>query len=113
MSSEDPPIPRVPDVTDPQPRTPLTEDFSTGTANDPALEGATEPTRLTVDGETVRVDSGETLLDAIESVGADVPALCHYDQSDEIGPAASVGPASSRPTGTGSFRRVASRPRRD
>ncbi|MFC4440120.1 MULTISPECIES: formate dehydrogenase subunit alpha [Natrialbaceae] len=86
MSSEETPIPRVPDVTDPQPRTPLTEDFTTGTANDPALEGATEPTRLTVDGETVRVDSGETLLDAIESVGADVPALCHYDRSDEIGP---------------------------
>ncbi|WP_076610198.1 formate dehydrogenase subunit alpha [Natronorubrum thiooxidans] len=85
MSSENP-IPRVPDVTDPQPSTPLTEDFTTGTANDPACSGADGRVQLTVDGRSVTVDPGETLLDAIEAAGADVSALCHDDHSDEIAP---------------------------
>ncbi|MDQ2051738.1 formate dehydrogenase subunit alpha [Natronolimnohabitans sp. A-GB9] len=87
MSSENP-IPRVPDVTDPQPSTPLTEDFETGTANDPEPAGATEPATLTVDGRSVTVDPGATLLDALEEAGVadDVPALCHDEHSDEIGP---------------------------
>ena len=39
MSADDP-LPRVPGVDDPQPDTPLTEDFNTGTANDPPLPSA-------------------------------------------------------------------------
>ena len=82
------PLPGVPDVDDPQHTTPLTEDFTTGTANDPDVAGAEGQTDLTVDGKAVSVDAGATVLDAIEAAGpgSDVPALCHYDRSDEIGP---------------------------
>ncbi|WP_255196079.1 formate dehydrogenase subunit alpha [Halorarius litoreus] len=90
MSSD--PLPRVPSVEDPRHETPLTEDFETGTANDPPLAVGDEPVTLTVDGETVTVDPGATLFDAVKAVGADgdVPALCSYDRdseaSDLIGP---------------------------
>ena len=97
-------LPGVPDVEDPQHETPVTAEFETGTANDPQV-GSTEPTTLTVDGETVTVPEGSTLVDAMEAVDptmvsgdptdedvreATVPALCHYDRegdaSDGIGP---------------------------
>jgi formate dehydrogenase major subunit len=94
-SSEPGSNPRVPEIEDPRPSTPLTETFRTGTANDPPrperradLEDG--PTTLTVDGETVVVPPGGTLLDAVEAAGSDVPALCHYDReteaAEEIGP---------------------------
>jgi len=65
---------------------PLTEDIAPGTATDPAVD-SDAPATLTVDGETVSVDAGATLLDAVEAVDPDetVPALCHYGRED-IGP---------------------------
>ncbi|MFB6206473.1 MAG: formate dehydrogenase subunit alpha [Haloglomus sp.] len=97
-TSDDATAPRVPDIEDPRPSTPLTEDFRTGTANDPprySARGAdpdAEMVTVTVDGEAVAVPRGATLLDAVEAAdgGADVPALCHYDRdsetAEEIGP---------------------------
>ncbi|WP_132059675.1 formate dehydrogenase subunit alpha [Halorussus amylolyticus] len=99
MSSDDP-LPRVPDVADPRPSSPLTESFAPGTANDPEirpecregvdanLDARPGLVHLTIDGEAVAVKSGATLIDAVETAGADgdVPALCHYDRGDEIGP---------------------------
>ncbi|WP_254821742.1 formate dehydrogenase subunit alpha [Haloglomus halophilum] len=96
----DPPaeLPRVPDIEDPRPSTPLTEDFRTGTANDPprySARGADADDGMltvTVDGEAVAVPEGATLLDAVEAAdaGDEVPALCHYDRdteaAEEIGP---------------------------
>ncbi|MFC4552051.1 MULTISPECIES: molybdopterin-dependent oxidoreductase [Halorussus] len=85
--------PGVPDVEDPRSSTPLTDDFRTGTANDPdvGLDGG-EMATVTIDGNPVAVSPGSTLVDAIETVDveSDVPALCYYDrdteQSDNIGP---------------------------
>ncbi|WP_254534962.1 molybdopterin-dependent oxidoreductase [Halomarina litorea] len=87
------PTPGVPDIDDPQSETPLTDEFETGTANDPEVGTADDgPTTVTVDGEPVTVPPGSTLIDAIEAVetDADVPALCYYDrdseQAEKIGP---------------------------
>ncbi|MFC6768020.1 molybdopterin-dependent oxidoreductase [Natrinema soli] len=84
---------RSPVVADPRSSTPLTEDFRTGTANDPDVGvESDEMTTVTIDGQPVAVSPGSTLIDALETVDtdADVPALCYYDrdteQSDEIGP---------------------------
>jgi formate dehydrogenase major subunit len=65
---------------------PLTEEIAPGTATDPPVGGADRAT-LTVDGESVTVERGATLLDALEATGADedVPALCHYGR-EGIGP---------------------------
>jgi formate dehydrogenase major subunit len=65
---------------------PLTEDIAPGTATDPAVESEAE-SALTVDGESVTVGAGATLLDAVEAVDTreTVPALCHYGRED-IGP---------------------------
>ncbi|MFC6836851.1 formate dehydrogenase subunit alpha [Halomarina ordinaria] len=93
--STQPPLPRVPTVDDPQPETPLTEDFVTGTANDPDLRTPTagdEMVTVEVDGAPVALPAGSTLLDAVEAVDTEayVPALCSYDrdteQGDNIGP---------------------------
>ncbi|MDG5775606.1 formate dehydrogenase subunit alpha [Haloarculaceae archaeon H-GB2-1] len=93
--SADEPIPRVPDVENPKPETPLTEDFRPGTANDPDPEADANAdaddghmAEVTVDGETVALDGDATLLDAVEAVDANdtVPALCNDDHSEEIGP---------------------------
>jgi formate dehydrogenase major subunit len=86
-------LPSVPSVSDPRPSTPLTEQFETGTANDPDV-GTTgeETTQLTVDGTPVTLAPGSTLIDALEAVETadEVAALCYYDrdsdQSDQIGP---------------------------
>jgi formate dehydrogenase major subunit len=103
MSMDDPPgpteysptesLPGVPDIDDPQPSTPLTEDFTTGTANDPDVGvRGDDMTTVIVDDQPVAVPPGSTLLDAIETVdtNADIPALCSYDrdteQGDMIGP---------------------------
>ncbi|GAB7021288.1 formate dehydrogenase subunit alpha [Halostagnicola bangensis] len=88
MGTDQTPLPGVPSVEDPQPSTPLTEDFQTGTANDPDVPAGDGPTTLTVDGRSVTVSGDATVLDALEAAGDDssVPALCHYDRSDEIGP---------------------------
>ena len=69
------------------PDVPFTEDIAPGTANDPAA-GATEAATVTVDGEPVDVEEGETLLDACERVETEgeVLALCSYDLEEEIGP---------------------------
>ncbi|ADJ13483.1 formate dehydrogenase subunit alpha [Halalkalicoccus jeotgali] len=79
------PTPRVPDIEDPQSNTPLTEDFRTGTANDPNLDYGEGMAHLTVDGQSVAVQEGATLLDAVEAVDTDgtVPAVCYYDRGDE------------------------------
>ncbi|XVH31328.1 formate dehydrogenase subunit alpha [Haloferacaceae archaeon DSL9] len=95
MSTDNPSpstLPRVPAVRDPQPETPLTEDFRTGTANDPPVDataaGDQTPIHLTVDGQQLALRPGGTLLDAVEAAdpAATVPALCHYGRGDEIGP---------------------------
>ncbi len=104
MSTDDP-LPSVPDIEDPQPNTPVTATFETGTANDPAV-GTDSRATVTVDGHDVTVPPGSTLVDAMQALDddvvsvdpgadgvaedADVPALCYYDRggdcSDEIGP---------------------------
>ncbi|WP_408960498.1 formate dehydrogenase subunit alpha [Natrinema sp. 74] len=105
--STDEPLPGVPDVDDPQSQTPVTAEFETGTANDPDVgTDADQAPTLTVNGQSVTVPSGSTIIDAMQAVDdgtvsvesgsdgvegdADVPALCHYDRegdaSDEIGP---------------------------
>ncbi|WP_129116142.1 molybdopterin-dependent oxidoreductase [Halegenticoccus tardaugens] len=85
--------PGVPNIDEPRPSTPLTEDFRTGTANDPDVGVDNDDmTTVTVDGDPVAVSPGATLIDALETVDteSDVPALCYYDrgteQSDNIGP---------------------------
>ncbi|WP_246989380.1 formate dehydrogenase subunit alpha [Halorientalis marina] len=106
-TSPDDALPGVPDLTDPQPSTPVTAEFETGTANDPDVGTAgDESTSVTVDGHDVTVPGGSTLIDALQALDddvvsvdpgadgvaddADVPALCYYDRggdcSDEIGP---------------------------
>jgi len=100
------PLPRVPDVRDPIPQTPVTETFETGTANDPPVgTRGSDSTTVTVNGEPVTVPPGSTVIDAMRDVDddtvrvdpgadgledADVPALCYFDRegdaSDEIGP---------------------------
>ena len=88
MSANEP-FPRVPEIRDPRPSTPLTEGFRTGTANDPPRPTGDAAT-VSVDGTTVAVPPGSTLLDAVEAAGSSVPALCHYDRdteaAEEIGP---------------------------
>jgi formate dehydrogenase major subunit len=87
-------LPRVPDVTDPRPSTPLTETFRTGTANDPPIRGREGEglVSLTVDGQAVAVREGATLMDALAAADPadEVPALCYYDRdteaADQIGP---------------------------
>ncbi|MFC7212584.1 formate dehydrogenase subunit alpha [Saliphagus sp. GCM10025334] len=105
--SIDQPLPRVPAIDDQQEQTPATATFETGTANDPPV-GTTgeESTTVTVNGTSVSVPPGSTVIDALQVVdnetvavepgadgvesGTDVPALCYYDRegdaSDEIGP---------------------------
>lgn len=65
---------------------PLTEEIAPGTASDPPV-GSDEPATVTVDGTTVSVGAGRTLIDAIETVetNENVPALCHYGR-EGIGP---------------------------
>jgi formate dehydrogenase major subunit len=105
--STDEPLPGVPELDDPQPETPVTAEFETGTANDPEVGTDSEdPTTLSVDGHSVTVPPGSTIIDALQALDddvvsvdpgaegatedADVPALCYYDRegdcSDEIGP---------------------------
>ena len=95
MSTDRPTTPRVPDIEDPQPSTPLTEDFTTGTANDPETgSGSEEMTHLAVDGEAVALPPESTLLDALEATDSaeDVPALCSYERDSDAGDL--VGPRS-------------------
>ena len=104
MSADEPvdaPMPGVPELNDSRSETPLTETFRSGTASDPPRPerrddrrpGADAPVTLTVDGETVVVPPDATLLDAIETAGRDVPALCHYDRNTEA--AEEIGPRST------------------
>ncbi|QCJ47395.1 formate dehydrogenase subunit alpha [Haloprofundus sp. MHR1] len=86
-------LPGVPRIDDPRPGTPLTEDFVTGTANDPEVGSAgPEMNTVTVDGEPIALPPGSTLLDAVEALDTEgyVPALCSYDrdteQGDNVGP---------------------------
>jgi len=102
--SADDPLPGVPNLANPQPKTPVTAEFETGTANDPEV-GSDEAATMTVDGEQVTVGPDSTIVDALEALDdevvsvdpgadgvedADVPALCYYDRegdcSDGIGP---------------------------
>lgn len=100
------PLPSVPNVTDPRPSTPLTDQFETGTANDPAVRSVGVGTdtstdndpdadgtiQLTVDGTPVTVPPGSTIIDALELTepAEEVAALCYYDrdteQAEAIGP---------------------------
>jgi predicted molibdopterin-dependent oxidoreductase YjgC len=95
-NSDEDSLPRVPSIEDPRHETPLTEDFETGTANDPPLPSEFDDgdrietaegslVTLTVDGESVAVREGATVLDALRAAGVDgdVPALCSYDRDTE------------------------------
>ncbi|MDY6764719.1 MAG: 2Fe-2S iron-sulfur cluster-binding protein [Halobacteria archaeon] len=68
---------------------PLTEEIAPGTASDPDV-GSEEMSMITVDGESIAVAEGSTLLDAVEMVETEsyVAALCYYDREDttKIGP---------------------------
>ncbi len=130
--STDKSIPRVPDLHDPQPETPVTKDFETGTANDPDVGTDTDgPTTLTVDGEPVTVAPGSTIIDALQDLDDDIVSVDPGAEASKTTPtcqrcvtttamgtaatrsarAASVAPAWSRPTNTASSRRVRSPPR--
>jgi formate dehydrogenase major subunit len=92
-SAPAPAMPGIPDLEDPRPSTPLTEDFNTGTANDPDVgTRGEEMTHLTIDDQPIAVPPGSTLIEAMEAVDTeeDVPALCYYDrdteQGDNVGP---------------------------
>ena len=76
MSVDKDPQPRVPNIENPQPETPLTEDFTKGTANDPNVDVTDSQTTITVDGEEFAMKPGATVLDALETTdaGEDVPA---------------------------------------
>ena len=65
---------------------PLTEGIAPGTATDPPV-GSAVPATVTVDGTEVALDTGSTLLDALDRIETDdyVPALCQYGRQ-EIGP---------------------------
>ena len=41
--------------------------------------------RLEIDGKTVRVQEGTTILKAAESVGIEIPHMCHNDQLEPYG----------------------------
>ncbi|WP_254545178.1 formate dehydrogenase subunit alpha [Halomarina pelagica] len=86
MSTDEHPLPGVPNVEDPQPSTPRTAEFRTGTANDPPVAATDGRTAITVDGERVDLEPGATVLDAIEAIdpAGYVPALCYYERGDEI-----------------------------
>ncbi|WP_129116196.1 formate dehydrogenase subunit alpha [Halegenticoccus tardaugens] len=105
--STDEPLPQVPAIDDQRERTPVTATFKTGTADDPPAGTAGDgPTTLSINGQSVTVPPGSTVIDAMQAVDAenvtvgscadslmadaDVPALCYYDRdgsaSDEIGP---------------------------
>lgn len=100
-------LPSVPDMTDTCTETPVTAEFETGTARDPDIgTRGSESTTVTINGNSVTVPPGSTIIDAMQAVNdeivnvdsgadgiedaADVPALCYYDRegdcSDEIGP---------------------------
>jgi len=70
---------------------PLTETIAPGTASDPDVKSDAEAS-VTVDGETVTVPEGSTVIEAVEAVetAGNVPALCYYDrdspQAERIGP---------------------------
>ncbi|WP_222914318.1 formate dehydrogenase subunit alpha [Natrinema sp. SYSU A 869] len=106
MSTDDT-FPAVPDIEDPQPNTPVSAEFETGTANDLTVgTDGDEPTTVTINSKPVTVPPGSTIIDAMQTVDdetvsidpgadgvdddADVPALCYYDRdgdcSGEIGP---------------------------
>lgn len=36
---------------------------------------------LTVDGKSVRIEKGSTLLEAARKAGADIPTLCHDERA--------------------------------
>ncbi len=46
---------------------------------------ATEPVELEVDGQTVAVEPGTSLYDAIRAAGRDVPVLCHDEKLRPVG----------------------------
>lgn len=90
IMSNNQPLPNVPEMEQTVSETPLTEDFQTGTANDPPLRTShrDEMIDLIINGDVVAVSSGSTLLDALQATdsGVDVPALCSYDRGDLVGP---------------------------
>ncbi|MFD1512926.1 formate dehydrogenase subunit alpha [Halomarina rubra] len=92
-TNEPTPLPRVPTVEDPTHETPLTEDFEPGTANDPTVR-ATDEVTVTVDGHSVVVPEGRTLMDVVDDLETEenVPALCYYDRETEA--AEHIGPRS-------------------
>jgi formate dehydrogenase major subunit len=69
---------------------PLTEDIAPGTATDPPI-GAEEAVTVSVDGITVDLEAGATLLDAVDAIEPDesVSAICSYEYGEhdhDIGP---------------------------
>ena len=58
-----------------------------GTADDPDVESEASAT-VTIDGRSITLDAGSTLLDGLERTETEgyVPALCSYDHEEKIGP---------------------------
>lgn len=54
-------------------------------SNGRPADAASPDVELTVDGKTVRVPEGATLLDATKQVGVDVPVLCYHETLEPIG----------------------------
>jgi formate dehydrogenase major subunit len=65
----------------------LDETIAPGTATDPDVESE-ESTTVTIDGRSITLDAGSTLLDGLERMDTEgyVPALCSYDHEEKIGP---------------------------
>ncbi len=65
----------------------IANSFETGTANDPPV-GAATTTTVSIDGTTVTLGAGQTLLDGIERTDPvdELAALCTYEENEQIGP---------------------------
>ncbi len=46
---------------------------------------ATDPCKVTIDGQEIAVDPGTTILTALRALGANVPTLCYSDRMDPFG----------------------------
>ena len=40
---------------------------------------------VTIDGQEVKVKSGEVLIDACEEVGVDIPRFCYHKRMSQVG----------------------------
>jgi formate dehydrogenase major subunit len=50
-----------------------------------ADESATQTVSLTIDGKSIEVPLGTSIIDAAREAGIDIPVLCHSDRMDPVG----------------------------